>query len=68
MINQATTVCDLLARILMDGDHEGHFGLSDMAALTARALDAVSHVHNEALVNLGTCLKQALTVGDTQSP
>lgn len=66
VINQATNAVALLDLIMHGGDHDGHFGLADIAALTARALDAAHLAHNEALVDLATRLKQAQPKGGTQ--
>jgi hypothetical protein len=60
--SQVENVAALLALIIQEGDHDGHFGIADMAALTSRALAGFGEAHNEALVNLGSRLKDAVEV------
>lgn len=66
VIDQAANALALLATIMHGGDHDGHFGLADVAALTSRALDAAHAAHNEAMVDLARHLKLSLPKGGTE--
>ena len=63
VIDQASNALALLAAIMHGGDHDGHFGLADIAALTSRALDAAHAAHNEAMLDLARHLKHSLPKG-----
>ena len=66
VIDQASNALNLLSQIMHGGDHDGHFGLADVAALASRALDAALAVHNESMVDLGRHLQPSLPKGGKQ--
>jgi hypothetical protein len=59
LVSEAENVLALLALILREGDHDGHLGIADMAALAGKALAAFGERQSEDLVILSTRLKEA---------
>ena len=59
LVNQAENVFAFLALVIQGGDHEGHFGIADMAALASKALAGFGERQNEDLANLSSRLSQA---------
>ena len=60
LVNQAENVFALLALRIRDGDHTGHFGLHDMAALAGNALAGFGELQNEDLAELSLHMRAAL--------
>ena len=60
LVSQAENVFALLALIIQERDHEGHFGIADMAALAGKALAGFGELQNEDLANLSSHLRAAL--------
>lgn len=58
-IDQAENVFALLARIQMEGDFDGHFGLSAMPALASKALASMADKEMEHLSELAARLRTA---------
>jgi hypothetical protein len=64
LVNQAENVFALLALLIQEGDHAGHFGLHDMAALAGKALAGFGELQNEDLAKLSSHLRAALEQKD----